>query len=72
MVCYIFRITVRSAGKDWSRSLRNLEKEVSARKTVNDKEVVVPSKSLNPGDEVIVMQVKQFQEMALLERGKHS
>jgi potassium-transporting ATPase ATP-binding subunit len=31
-------------------SLRNLEKEVSARKTVNDKEVVVPSKSLNPGD----------------------
>jgi high-affinity K+ transport system ATPase subunit B len=72
MVCYIFRITVRSAGKDWSRSLRNLEKEVSARKTVNDKEVVVPSKSLNPGDEVIVMQVKQFQEMALLKRGKHS
>ena len=36
-------------------SLRNLEKEVSAHKIVNDeKEVTVASTSLNPGDEVRV------------------
>ena len=51
-------------------SLRNLEKEVSARKIVNDKEVTVPSKNLKPGDEVIVYAGEIIPRDGLVNKGK--
>lgn len=51
-------------------SLRNLEKEVSARKIVNDKEVAVPSKNLKPGDEVIVYAGEIIPRDGLVNKGK--
>lgn len=51
-------------------SLRNLEKEVSARKIVNDKEVMVPSRSLKPGDEVIVHAGEIIPRDGLVNKGK--
>jgi K+-transporting ATPase ATPase B chain len=51
-------------------SLRNLEKEVSARKIVNDKEVTVPSRNLKPGDEVIVYAGEIIPRDGLVNKGK--
>jgi K+-transporting ATPase ATPase B chain len=51
-------------------SLRNLEKEVSARKIVNDKEVAVPSRDLKPGDEVIVYAGEIIPRDGLVNKGK--
>ena len=52
-------------------SLRNLEKEVSAHKIVNDeKEVTVTSTSLNPGDEVMVYAGEIIPRDGLVNDGK--
>jgi K+-transporting ATPase ATPase B chain len=51
-------------------SLRNLEKEVSARKIVNDKEVTVPSRKLMPGDEVLVYAGETIPRDGLVNKGK--
>jgi K+-transporting ATPase ATPase B chain len=51
-------------------SLRSLEKEVSARKIVNEKEVIVNSKSLKPGDEVIVYAGETIPRDGLVIKGK--
>jgi potassium-transporting ATPase ATP-binding subunit len=51
-------------------SLRNLEKEVSARKIVNDKEITVPSRNLKPGDEVIVYAGEIIPRDGLVNKGK--
>ncbi|MBV9667356.1 MAG: HAD-IC family P-type ATPase, partial [Nitrososphaeraceae archaeon] len=51
-------------------SLRSLEKEVSARKIVNEKEVVVNSKSLKPGDEVKVYAGETIPRDGLVIKGK--
>ena len=50
-------------------SLRSLEKEVSARKIVNEKEVMVTSKSLKPGDEVIVYAGETIPRDGLVNKG---
>lgn len=51
-------------------SLRNLEKEVSAHKIVNDKEVIVTSTSLKPGDEVKVYAGEIIPRDGLVNDGK--
>ena len=51
-------------------SLRSLEKEVSARKIVNEREVVVDSRSLKPGDEVIVYAGEIIPRDGLVIKGK--
>lgn len=51
-------------------SLRNLEKEVSARKMSNGKEVVVTSTSLKPGDEVKVYAGEIIPRDGLVNEGK--
>ena len=51
-------------------SLRNLEKEVSARKIVNDKEVMIPSRNLKPGDEVKVYAGEIIPRDGLVNEGK--
>jgi K+-transporting ATPase ATPase B chain len=51
-------------------SLRALEKEVSARKISHGKEVVVPSTSLMPGDEVIVYAGEIIPRDGLANEGK--
>ena len=51
-------------------SLRSLEKEVSARKIVNEKEIMVTSKSLKPGDEVIVYAGEIIPRDGLVSKGK--
>jgi K+-transporting ATPase ATPase B chain len=51
-------------------SLRNLEKEVSARKLVNGKETVVKSTSLKPGDEVRVFAGEIIPRDGLINEGK--
>jgi K+-transporting ATPase ATPase B chain len=51
-------------------SLRSLEKEVSARKIVNDKEVTVPSRKLMPGDEVLVYAGETIPRDGLVNKGK--
>ena len=51
-------------------SLRSLEKEVSARKIVNEKEIMVTSKSLKPGDEVIVYAGETIPRDGLVSKGK--
>jgi potassium-transporting ATPase ATP-binding subunit len=51
-------------------SLRSLEKEVSARKIVNEKEVVVNSNRLKPGDEVIVYAGEIIPRDGLVIKGK--
>ncbi|MGA8913189.1 MAG: HAD-IC family P-type ATPase, partial [Nitrososphaeraceae archaeon] len=50
-------------------SLRSLEKEVSARKIVNEKEIMVTSKSLKPGDEVIVYAGETIPRDGLVNKG---
>jgi potassium-transporting ATPase ATP-binding subunit len=51
-------------------SLRSLEKEVSTRKIVNEKEIMVTSKSLKPGDEVIVYAGETIPRDGLVSKGK--
>ena len=51
-------------------SLRNLEKEVSARKISNGKEVIVTSTSLKPGDEVKVYAGEIIPRDGLVHEGK--
>ncbi|HET7391584.1 MAG TPA: HAD-IC family P-type ATPase, partial [Nitrososphaeraceae archaeon] len=51
-------------------SLRSLEKEVSARKIINEKEVIVNSKSLKPGDEVTVYAGEIIPRDGLVNAGK--
>jgi K+-transporting ATPase ATPase B chain len=51
-------------------SLRGLEKEVSARKIINDRETIVRSKSLKPGDEVIVYAGEIIPRDGLVNKGK--
>jgi len=51
-------------------SLRSLEKEVSARKIVNEKEFMVTSKSLKPGDEVMVYAGETIPRDGLVSKGK--
>ena len=51
-------------------SLRSLEKEVSATKIVNEKEIMVTSKSLKPGDEVIVYAGETIPRDGLVSKGK--
>lgn len=51
-------------------SLRNLEKEVTARKLVNGKETVVTSTSLKPGDEVRVYSGEIIPRDGLVNEGK--
>lgn len=51
-------------------SLRSLEKEVSARKIVNGKEIIVPSKVLKPGDEVLVYAGEIIPRDGLVNKGK--
>src|SRR5437867_6564612 len=51
-------------------SLRSLEKEVTARKIVNGKEVVVTSSRLNPGDEVRVYAGEIIPRDGLVNEGK--
>jgi K+-transporting ATPase ATPase B chain len=51
-------------------SLRSLEKEVSARKIVHGKEVIVTSTSLKPGDEVIVYSGEIIPRDGLVNEGK--
>src|ERR671936_2335974 len=51
-------------------SLRGLEKEVSARKIINDREIIVHSKSLKPGDEVIVYAGEIIPRDGLVNKGK--
>jgi potassium-transporting ATPase ATP-binding subunit len=51
-------------------SLRSLEKEVSARKIVNEKEFIVNSKSLKPGDEAIVYAGEIIPRDGLVIKGK--
>src|SRR6476620_12477675 len=51
-------------------SLKSLEKEVSARKIVNEKEIMVTSKSLKPGDEVIVYAGEIIPRDGLVSKGK--
>ena len=50
-------------------SLRSLEKEVSARKIVNENEIMVTSKSLKPGDEVIVYVGETIPRDGLVNKG---
>jgi K+-transporting ATPase ATPase B chain len=51
-------------------SLRSLEKEVTARKIVNDKETVLSSTSLKPGDEVRVYSGEIIPRDGLVNEGK--
>jgi K+-transporting ATPase ATPase B chain len=51
-------------------SLKSLEKEVSARKIVHGKEVIVTSTSLKPGDEVIVYVGEIIPRDGLVNEGK--
>ena len=51
-------------------SLRSLEKEVSARKIVHGKEVIVTSTSLKPGDEVVVYVGETIPRDGLVNEGK--
>jgi len=51
-------------------SLRTLEKEVSARKIVNEREVMVDSRNLKPGDEVIVYAGEIIPRDGLVIKGK--
>ncbi len=51
-------------------SLRSLEREVSARKLVNGKEIVVTSTSLKPGDEVKVYAGEIIPRDGLVQEGK--
>lgn len=51
-------------------SLRSLEKEVSARKIVNEKEIMVTSKSIKPGDEVMVYAGETIPRDGLVSKGK--
>ena len=51
-------------------SLRSLEKEVSARKIVHGKEVIVTSTSLKPGDEVTVYSGEIIPRDGLVNEGK--
>ena len=51
-------------------ALRSLEKEVSARKIVHGKEVIVTSTSLKPGDEVIVYAGEIVPRDGLVNEGK--